>query len=932
MQSEPGAGFVGRDHELAALRERLADAAAGRGAMVLLAGPPGIGKSALAEELVAAAPAEHCAVLRGQATDDPGAPPLWLWRHVLRALRGAGPELSGGGALSPGARTDDVLAARFRFAATVSEALAAAGRLLLVLEDLHWADDASLHLLRRIVADLPAMPVLVLGTLRDRAGDAVLPDLLRTPGTDLIAVRALDAAETGRYLGSRVPGIGPGTADQAHRISGGSPLYLRFLARALASAGPTADVSTLVHDAPELTWMVAGLMRGLPADHRDILETAALLGETMDPRLVAAVCGRSRTEVSAAIAGGVAAGVAVADPDGTYRFAHALVRDGVVAGLAPARRSALHRAAADVLAMRDDAALRFAGQISGHLLLADPGQDDLLEAARWARLGASAATDALGFHAAVDLLRGAVRGYDVAGVPAADMAALLVDLGTAEFRAGRPLEAVAECEKAVAFAESAGRADLLAAAALVVQDIGHPPVAVRIDRLCRRALAADGLTDVLRARVLAQRACALDEINERGPLRAMSADALELARSTGDPVAEFDAIRARVRAISMKSEPVELAALADRAKELAPRVDQPLAALWGPKWAMDAALQAGDLAGAVRQIDLMRELADRTGLALARWHQLRAEAGIAITHGDFTAALAISAAADLVADGLDDFSARGMGYVFVSTLAVLRGDPAAIDPGWEQIVDSAPQMPITLMWRLIVLMLLGRTDEARVVYDRLRDYPEPQEWDGRWVGTVVGMVPAMIEFDDVATAERTYRILATHEMPSLGGSFMAYTVGGLQHTTGRLARFLGLPGAERHLRDGLAVNRSVGSRPWAALCQLDLAGLLLERGDLTEARALTEGAAAEFRRMDMPGPLRQADDQLRAIDEAGRAADPLTTREREISGLVAEGLSNKEIAGRLYLSERTVETHIRNTLTKLGLANRTQLTTWMLRG
>ena len=275
---QPGTGttFVGRVHELAALRERLAGATAGHGGLVLLSGPPGIGKSALAEQLAAVAAAEGCTVLRGAATDDPGAPALWLWRHVLRALGGAGPELSGTGALSAGARTDDVLAARFRFAATVSEALAAAGRLLLVLEDLHWADDASLHLLRRVVADLPAMPVLVLGTLRDRAGDAVLPDLLRTPGTDLIAVRALDKAETGTYLATKVPGLDPETAQQAHRISGGSPLYLRFLARALAAAGPTADVSVLVHDAPELTWLVAGLMRNV---RRTVGSSAPALGQ-----------------------------------------------------------------------------------------------------------------------------------------------------------------------------------------------------------------------------------------------------------------------------------------------------------------------------------------------------------------------------------------------------------------------------------------------------------------------------------------------------------------------------------------------------------------------------------------------------------------------------------------------------------------------------
>jgi DNA-binding NarL/FixJ family response regulator len=123
------------------------------------------------------------------------------------------------------------------------------------------------------------------------------------------------------------------------------------------------------------------------------------------------------------------------------------------------------------------------------------------------------------------------------------------------------------------------------------------------------------------------------------------------------------------------------------------------------------------------------------------------------------------------------------------------------------------------------------------------------------------------------------------------------------------------------------------ARPWLIHTWLALADVLRRRagtGDHTEAAGLAARAAAEARRLDMPGPLARADRLLTDLDAQRRADDPLTVREREVAGLVAKALSNRQIAERLVLSERTVESHIRNILTKLGLTNRTELTAHLL--
>ena len=97
---------------------------------------------------------------------------------------------------------------------------------------------------------------------------------------------------------------------------------------------------------------------------------------------------------------------------------------------------------------------------------------------------------------------------------------------------------------------------------------------------------------------------------------------------------------------------------------------------------------------------------------------------------------------------------------------------------------------------------------------------------------------------------------------------------------------------------------------------------------MRQARTLADQAAGEFRRLDMPGPLRASATLLAGLDAADRSSNPLTARKSEIASLVAAALSNREIADRLFLSERTVETHVRHILGKLGFTSRTEIATW----
>ena len=278
---------------------------------------------------------------------------------------------------------------------------------------------------------------------------------------------------------------------------------------------------------------------------------------------------------------------------------------------------------------------------------------------------------ALAFEDAASYLATALAAADAAGASEADRATLLIELATAEYRAGQLATSLQHAVAAADAAEPARRLDLLADAALVVRGIGHHQVAVTLLGLCDRALADPDCPAARRARLLAQRASALAEIGDMEAADADSAAAMTAAQAAGDPAAELDAIRARVAALSAPQHRTEWLRLGARTVELAAATGQPIAAVLGRVWRIDASYQLMNLEAVDTEIALIAQLAESTRLPLARWHLLRQQASRAALAGQFATARDRSEEARQLAVRIQDLSGAGMSYAF----ALCAGDP-----------------------------------------------------------------------------------------------------------------------------------------------------------------------------------------------------------------------------------------------------------------
>ena len=596
-----------------------------------------------------------------------------------------------------------------------------------------------------------------------------------------------------------------------------------------------------------------------------------------------------------------------------------------MARLEPGERRRLARSAA--------VALQAAGgerpaRIAAHWRQVGADADALRAAAAWSRRAAAQAGAAHAYEDAVVHLTDALSDISAVDAVEAERAELLVELAQAEYLAGRYDRCLSRCVAAAESAAAAGRGDLVAASALVLQGVTYPHAGSVVTRLCQRALAYPDLGDGLRARVLAQVAVMAADAGRVAQAEAPARQSLALAAASGDPHAEIEAARARELTLVHPDDMAERLRLGDLVADRAEALGHPLAALIGHEWRMQAGYLTGKLDVVESAVAAIEELAVRSPLPVVQWHRHRMLASRGALVGQFAQAIEHSRRATVIAQASGDETAVEMHFAHGVHLAVLRGDPDSLPEGLDAALASAPSVPLVDIQRANALALSGSAQEAREAYDKLRAQLPISTDHPAWAAILIQLVDLVERFDDAAAADLAYhQLLPFRRYPGAVGTATAFFCGTVSRHLGQFAAVAGdTAGAIELLREALDRNRIIGARPDTALTCLSLARLLRGRGraELAEAASLTQHALDIATRLTMPGIVSAAG--RLAADIAGDRddADPLTSREREIAALLAEALTNRQIATRLVLSERTIESHVRSILAKTQCANRTE--------
>ncbi|WP_345505658.1 AAA family ATPase [Terrabacter aeriphilus] len=919
---------VGRSDQLAVVDGASSAAAAGRGGLVLVTGEPGIGKTALASAASERAAARGMAVAQGYAVDDAGAPLLWPWHRVARRLPALDAVLADVAAPDP---DDDAL--RFRLSDAVADALrGAAGPtgLLVVLEDLHWADSLTVAVLRHVALDLTSSRVLVLVTARKDPATSfgrVVPDLLRGGATS-IPLRGLDADAVRGWLSTdRATAGWTRHADELVARTDGNPFFIRVLTT--EPPPPSGTLDQVVRSRPGARDVLAAAFLQLPTGARDTVATAAVLGERLSPMLLAAATGRTVSAVSVDVAIGIRCGLLEHGPTG-LSFVHALVRDAVLAHLLPPERAGLEASVAAAMDATGDEEL--AGPSAVHWHRAE-GVEASRRCLERSRVAAAQAAAARAHEEAVGFTRLALEHARRLGVHGARLAELLAEQARSEWLANLVPAALASCVEAVDVAEAAGRPDLMARAALVPQGIGSLDVALVVDGLCERTLARlpeEALAE--RSGLLALRASAAAERALDTTADPLSLAALELARRSGSPEAELAAVAARHFTLCYPQAVHEREELARRAVELGPASTSAVGGLWGHLWQADIALQRGDLQTLHHTVERLGREAERRGSPVGRWHQHRLRALRAALLGSFDDARREAEAGRRLAERIGDLSMLGLYVAFRLQLALLRGDPQEIPDGALPLLESAPDIPLLQATLAQTYVLLGDRPRAQALLGTVRHVPDRMPLGPRWNGTVGQIGLAAAALGDAALAGRCRDML----LPAAGwcgadGGGTPWSHGSNHLPLGTLAWVADdVEQAARHFETAVDVDLRLGARPFVALARLGLARCLLRLGGQEpRARTLLVEAVAELEALDLPGPLALGRSVLATLPQGTASAPALSPRELEVARLVAEARSNQQIADQLVLSVRTVESHVRAALTKLDLTSRTELALWV---
>jgi hypothetical protein len=873
----PGRPFVGRAPELDELRAALDETGAARGSLFLLSGEAGIGKTRLMQELSREAGERGWRVVAGRCWEEGGAPAYWPWIQAVRGLGGDFEELAGatGGSVNPDT-------GRFRLFDTVARFLvdSAGGRpLVLVLEDLHAADAASLAMLRFVTDAIAAAPVFVVGSYRDREAQLherpeEFAELARV--ATRVSLHGLTVDEVEAYLTGMSVGQPAGQlAARLHVLTGGNPFFLGEVVRLVAHDGRIdSDVvlDPMGRVPEEVRTLLRRRMADLPDDAVAALRVAAVVGREFNLRVLERTVPLDVGRLLDVLAEAADAGVVAEDPaiPRRYAFVHELVRETLYDDLATARRLELHRTIGAVLEdlYRHDLDPHLS-EIAHHLALAAPVGDVSTAVDYLVRAGDRAA-GVLAYEEA-----GAHYDRALGLLGAAEEASrerrceLLLRLGDARWRAGDTRAARASFEEATELARRLGDGEMLARAALgYVIGLGGFLLFARFEAgatgvgLLEEALAALPAHDSpLRARMLAHLAVEMYSSNEVERRLAVSTEAIEMARRLEDSEALVTALHARHWALGAPEMVHERVANTEEMLAVAAQLGNQELAFLAHNARLHCFLELGDGPGVDTETAAMVDLAERIHQPFYQWHGVCLQVIRAALDGRFDDAERLGREAIRIARLRHSEYAA---YIYeYAQLVAINWAQGCLDEYWPQIADHGERFLWIPRWR-DALAAAERGDRSMAALEIARhgghgfaDIPR----DGFWLLRLCSLAEASVVAGDERAAESLYALLAPFA-DRHAVSLSQQPFGPVAMRLAMLAALLGRPDdAERHFEAALTRCELLGASAIRARVLLEHARALLARpaqGDQERAEALLAEASRLGGDLGLRGVVRRA--------------------------------------------------------------------------
>lgn len=864
--------FVGRTAPLGRLSAGLEQTRAGRGGLVLISGPAGIGKTRLLRELEERAHRRGCLPLWSRCPEQGAATALWPWEEVLLALREADPAaledqdpasrallerafpLLGSDAE---ARLDDLdPSALFRVYEAVRRVLVAAARkrpIAVAIDDLHRADEASLHVLEWIAARSANAGILLLAAYRQRAmrDDGALREvaarLLRLPGAGAEVLHELQRGDvevaTRAVLGGD---LHDDVVDAFWRRSGGNPFLLKTLVHYARNEGTPAAFLALP---PEANAAVRHHVADLSKPAQELLRQASVLGRHIDVDSLARLAEVPVAEALRALDEARAAGLVERAPREGLRFAHALVAEALHEELDEETRASLHARASELL--EDDAQ-------ADVVALAERAEHawrgaSVLGPERAAACCERAAEAALRRYGFAEAARLYARACELAAeAPPQRRLGLLFSLGESRALAGQMEGATEALQQVVELARIEGDDEIHARAVLVLAlmrgdetelpDMGWA-------RMLEDALEAHRAETPLRANLLGRLAATLWRAPSFDRASSIAREAVALARRTGDPDALTCVLTRSYRILQTGwGDDAEMRGTARELSDVLERARDPLLALNGRITVLIDALFWGNRALFDAQVCGILEQAEVVGSPQAEWYALVARASRAQLTGDY------ALAEELAHRGLALGEASGIRVAAQNHTLQMFGIRWAqerlgeLEPALASVATS-PHHP--LAWRVAAALAGLAAGRAGVARELLREFcaaPDQLARHMAYGGTLAMLAEIAAPLDDAAAAAILAPLLEPirerHHAVSLGYCHM----GAFERQLGRLFAVLERwDDAAFALESAVARDRRIGNPAFVARGQCDLARVLLRRGsrgDRTRAHALLAEARA----------------------------------------------------------------------------------------